>query len=76
MPRHDGVMKGWHASEAKAGKVGTFKVKDFRKMPCLCRYGLSVSLQYQDRQQDTSELFVSLSSVVREKQDIGLEGIS
>lgn len=76
MPRRDGVMKGWHASEAKAGKADLFKEKDFRKMPCLCRYGLRVCLGYQDRQQDASELLVSLSSIVGGKQDIGLEGTS
>lgn len=76
MPRHDGVMKGWHAGEAKTGKVDPFKEKDFRKMPCLCRHRRSISLGYQDKQQDTSELLVSLSSMVRGKQDIGLKGIS
>lgn len=76
MPGHDGVMKGWDASEVKAGKADPFKEKDFGKMPCLCGHRLSVSLGYQERQQGTSELLVSLSSMARGKQDIGLEGTS
>jgi len=75
MPRHDGVMKGWHVSDSKAGKVEPFKEQGFSKMPWLHRYGLSVCLEYQGRQQDTSELFVSLPSTAEGKQDIGLEGI-
>ena len=68
MPRHGGVMKGWHANEVKAEKIDPFNEKDFRKMPCLCRYGLSISVGYQDVQQDTSELFISLSSMSEESR--------